>query len=155
MSKRLDKTQSSRRDFLGKAGIIGSIAAVGAVFANSLRLVKPRLLPEASSEFSIGLPEEYPAGTARPIAGRNLLVVSTKEGIGAVSMVCTHLGCVVLHDESGFKCPCHGSTFDNSGKALTGPAPGPLPWFSISQRADGKLVIDSKSIVAAGTFFTA
>ncbi len=155
MSKRLENTNTSRRDFLGKAGIIASVTAVGAVIANSFRHVKPRLFPEASSEFSIGLPEEYPAGTTQTIAGRNLLVVSTEKGIAAISMVCTHLGCVVLLDEDGFMCPCHGSKFDDSGKALTGPAPGSLPWFSISQRADGKLAIDSKSNIAAGTFFKA
>ena len=155
MSKRLEETKTSRRDFLGKAAIIASVAAVGAVIANSLRLVKSRLLPEASSRFSIGLPEEYPAGTAQHIAGRNLVIVSTKEGIGAIATVCTHLGCVVLRDGDGFTCPCHGSKFDNSGKVLTGPAPAPLPWFAISQRADRKLVIDSKSNVAAGTYYNA
>lgn len=155
MSKCLEKTKKSRRDFLGKASIIASLAAVGAVLVNSLRLVKPRLLPEASSKFSIGLPDEYPAGTSQPIDGRNLLIVSTEEGIGAISLICTHLGCVVLPDKKGFKCPCHGSKFDGSGKVLAGPAPGPLPWFSISRRADGKLEINSKSSVVPGTFFKA
>lgn len=155
MSKRLDKTKPSRRDFLGKISIVGALAAIGALIANSLRLVKPRLLPEAASKFSIGLPEKYPAGTTQIIAERNLLVVSTQEGVGAISMICTHLGCVVLPDEGGFKCPCHGSKFDDSGKVLAGPAPGPLPWLAISQRADGKLEVNIKSNIVPGTFFKA
>lgn len=155
MSKPLKKAKISRRDFLGDMSIIGSLAAVGAVTAYSLCLVKPKLLPEASSKFSIGLAESYPAGTSKVIPGRNLLVVSTEEGIGGISLICTHLGCVVLPDEIGFKCPCHGSKFDDSGKVLAGPAPSPLPWFSISQRADGKLVVNAKSSVEPGTFFKA
>lgn len=155
MSKRLEKPKKSRRDFLGKISIVCSATAILAVVAESLRLVKPRLLPEASAEFSIGFADKFPTGSTQLIPDRNVLIVSTQEGIGAISMICTHLGCVVLPDEHGFKCPCHGSKFDDSGKVLAGPAPGPLPWLGISQRADGKLVINSKSSVVPGTFFKA
>jgi len=40
--------------------------------------------------------------------------------------VCTHLGCVPLgHDGpyDGWKCPCHGSIYDTSGRIRSGPAP--------------------------------
>ena len=40
--------------------------------------------------------------------------------------VCTHLGCVPINgagDYNGWFCPCHGSQFDNSGRARAGPAP--------------------------------
>ena len=40
--------------------------------------------------------------------------------------VCTHLGCVPLgHDGQydGWKCPCHGSIYDTSGRIRQGPAP--------------------------------
>ena len=40
--------------------------------------------------------------------------------------VCTHLGCVPLgHDGQydGWKCPCHGSVYDTSGRIRQGPAP--------------------------------
>jgi len=43
-----------------------------------------------------------------------------------VSGVCTHLGCVPLgHDGpyDGWKCPCHGSIYDTSGRIRQGPAP--------------------------------
>lgn len=40
-----------------------------------------------------------------------------KYGINAV---CTHLGCVVpwVPAENKFKCPCHGSQYNNEGEAL-------------------------------------
>jgi ubiquinol-cytochrome c reductase iron-sulfur subunit len=40
--------------------------------------------------------------------------------------VCTHLGCVPLGHEGpydGWKCPCHGSIYDTSGRSRSGPAP--------------------------------
>ncbi|CAL5218887.1 g625 [Coccomyxa viridis] len=45
-----------------------------------------------------------------------------KYGINAV---CTHLGCVVPwnSNENKFKCPCHGSQYNNEGKVVRGPAP--------------------------------
>jgi ubiquinol-cytochrome c reductase iron-sulfur subunit len=40
--------------------------------------------------------------------------------------ICTHLGCVPLGHEGpydGWKCPCHGSIYDTSGRIRQGPAP--------------------------------
>ena len=40
--------------------------------------------------------------------------------------VCTHLGCVPIGHEGqydGWKCPCHGSIYDTSGRIRQGPAP--------------------------------
>lgn len=38
--------------------------------------------------------------------------------------VCTHLGCVPMHggESEGWRCPCHGSQFDLSGRVTHGPA---------------------------------
>ncbi|CAG9781857.1 unnamed protein product [Diatraea saccharalis] len=41
--------------------------------------------------------------------------------------ICTHLGCVPIPNSGdwggGFYCPCHGSHYDNLGRARKGPAP--------------------------------
>ena len=45
--------------------------------------------------------------------------------------VCTHLGCVPLGNKptdergewGGYRCPCHGSQYDTSGRVRRGPAP--------------------------------
>ena len=44
--------------------------------------------------------------------------------------VCTHLGCVPNGNEGefdGWKCHCHGSVYDTSGRIRKGPAPRNLP----------------------------
>ena len=43
--------------------------------------------------------------------------------------VCTHLGCVPMRggDYGGWRCPCHGSQFDDSGRVRHGPAGTNLP----------------------------
>tara|TARA_B100001094_G_C18194596_1_gene809742 strand:- start:4673 stop:5242 length:570 start_codon:yes stop_codon:yes gene_type:complete len=42
-----------------------------------------------------------------------------------INAICTHLGCVVPWNnaENKFKCPCHGSQYDENGKVVRGPAP--------------------------------
>jgi ubiquinol-cytochrome c reductase iron-sulfur subunit len=44
--------------------------------------------------------------------------------------ICTHLGCIPIGYEGeyrGWFCPCHGSSYDTSGRIRKGPAPLNLP----------------------------
>jgi Rieske Fe-S protein len=45
-------------------------------------------------------------------------------GVHAVSLRCTHLGCLLRFNaaETSWDCPCHGSRFDVDGEVLEGPA---------------------------------
>ena len=36
--------------------------------------------------------------------------------------ICSHLGCVPMQGDEGWRCPCHGSQFDLSGRVVQGPA---------------------------------
>lgn len=59
--------------------------------------------------------------------------------------VCTHLGCIPSRRKNGWFCPCHGSTFDNSGRVVTGPAPRnldlpPYKFVSADKIIIGKVV---------------
>jgi cytochrome b6-f complex iron-sulfur subunit len=119
------------------------------------RLPVPRVLPEPGSRFRIGRPEEFSPGSTRILVERNVRVVATARGVAALSLVCTHLGCIVAESPEGFKCPCHGSRFDSTGNVLGGPAPRPLRWLEVSRAADGSLLVDAKKEVPQGTFYRA
>jgi Rieske Fe-S protein len=76
-------------------------------------------------------------------------------GVHAVSLVCTHLGCLVKTSAGGFECPCHGSRFAADGSVSKGPAPKALPWIQVTRVAAGTYLIDESKTVATGTKVTA
>jgi cytochrome b6-f complex iron-sulfur subunit len=153
MSGRLEPAPIPRRDFLSLAGLLSAAAAVLGSLHGMARLPRPRLLPEAGSRFRIGRLEQYAAGTVRVLPERNVRIVSTAKGVAAMSLVCTHLGCIVGETPDGFRCPCHGSRFDAQGAVVGGPAPRGLRWLEVSRAADGSLLVDAKREVAPETFF--
>lgn len=58
--------------------------------------------------------------------------------------VCTHLGCIPTgHDGEfdGWFCPCHGSTYDLSGRIRSGPAPTNLEVPAYAFISDTKIKI--------------
>jgi cytochrome b6-f complex iron-sulfur subunit len=153
MPGRLEPEPIPRRDFLGLAGLWTAGVAIFGSIIGMARLPVPNVLPEASSRFRIGRPQEFPAGSAKTIAGRNVRIVSGEAGLAAISLVCTHLGCIVGETAEGFSCPCHGSRFTHEGNVVQGPAPRALRWLHLSQAADGTLVVDAEAEVKAGTFY--
>ncbi len=74
---------------------------------------------------------DVPAGEARVVrSGLGKVGVYRDEsgGLHAVSLRCTHLGCLTKWNdaERSWDCPCHGSRFGLDGNVLTGPAVKPL-----------------------------
>jgi ubiquinol-cytochrome c reductase iron-sulfur subunit len=58
--------------------------------------------------------------------------------------VCTHLGCIPTGHEGeydGWFCPCHGSTYDVSGRIRSGPAPANLEVPPYAFIGDNKIKI--------------
>ena len=70
--------------------------------------------------------EEIPVDGALVLPQFGVAVVREGEGLLALDLGCTHLGCTVTATAGGFACPCHGSRFGTSGQVLAGPAPRPL-----------------------------
>ncbi len=56
---------------------------------------------------------------------------------------CTHLGCTVHFDpvSAQFKCPCHGSRFDRSGRRVAGPATKDLERVPVVEKENGDLSV--------------
>ncbi|MGH4011893.1 MAG: FAD-dependent oxidoreductase [Pseudonocardiaceae bacterium] len=90
-------------------------------------LVVDRIIPAEVSS-----PAEVPPGEARVVRDGLGKVGAFREPdttLHAVSLRCTHLGCLLRFNgaERSWDCPCHGSRFDVDGSVLEGPAVRPLP----------------------------
>jgi len=139
-----------RRDFLGLAALWSFISTGVVMLAGALRLPMPSVFPESGSKFRIGPPDRYPPGAAVKLAERNVLVLRDERGFRALSLICTHLGCITSQEASGeFVCPCHGSRFDSQGRVTQGPAPSALRYLEVSRAPSGDLLVDSERSVDA------
>lgn len=134
----------NRRDFLNEiaVGALG-IAGLGSV-AVTYQYFSPNVLFEPPTSFRAGNPDLYPVHSVTFIQDQEVYIVRMPQGFYAVSAVCTHLGCVTQWkpDAEIIACPCHGSKFKPDGAKIEGPAPRPLPHFSISLTDDGELLVD-------------
>jgi len=92
----------------------------------------------------VGSEADWQPWTARKVAveGKPVGVVRTDKGYQAVSLVCTHLGCIVHWDGKTheFLCPCHAARFGSNGEVIAGPPPRPLPQYAINV-VQGEVVV--------------
>jgi cytochrome b6-f complex iron-sulfur subunit len=141
----------TRRDFLSEItlGALG-VAGLGGA-ALTYQYFSPNVLFEPSTTFRAGNPDLYPMNSVTFLQEQQVYIVRTSGGFYAVSAVCTHLGCVTQWKPEAniIACPCHGSKFTPEGKKLEGPAPRPLPHYSISLTADGELIVDKLQTIKA------
>ena len=151
MSSRLEDKPVTRRDFLSMAAIGTSALAMLTAVLGIARLPKPAVSPESASKFKIGVPDDFLVGSDKIIPDRNILVRRDNEGLYAISLTCTHLGCIVSQTDFGFGCPCHGSKFGTDGRVFGGPAPRALDWLEISVAPNGNLIVDKEKSVNPGT----
>ena len=112
-----------------KAGAIGSIFAPRPWIALPVGSRLARLHSPSSPPRS---PQPLPSST--PSQGDATYIVVKDDGSiekYGINAVCTHLGCVVPWNkaENKFKCPCHGSQYNNEGKVIRGPA---LPLLALA-----------------------
>jgi cytochrome b6-f complex iron-sulfur subunit len=141
----------TRRDFLSEItlGALG-VAGLGGA-ALTYQYFSPNVLFEPSTTFRAGNPDLYPMNSVTFLQEQQVYIVKTAGGFYAVSAVCTHLGCVTQWKPEAniIACPCHGSRFTPEGKKLEGPAPRPLPHYSITLTADGELIVDKLQVIKA------
>ena len=137
-----------RKGFLGwmTVGWLAFSAATGGFFTMIIRFLFPNVLFEPPQSFKIGFPDDFAIGMVdtRFKKEHAVWIIRNKEGLYALSTVCTHLGCTPnwLNAEQKFKCPCHGSGFRITGIHFEGPAPRPLERFKIYRAEDGQVIVD-------------
>jgi cytochrome b6-f complex iron-sulfur subunit len=140
-------TDFSRREMLFKGLVIAGLGAVGTAFTWIIGNVWT-----AASRFSAGswiqIPpmDRFSPGTLTPIPGHKIAIIRSPRKIGAISLECTHLGCLLNVVDQGFFCPCHGSAFGPLGQVYSGPATDPLPWYKVTERDGGLWVNIGKKL---------
>jgi glycine/D-amino acid oxidase-like deaminating enzyme/nitrite reductase/ring-hydroxylating ferredoxin subunit len=115
-----DRFDPSRIGVRGLPKLAEMNARVGAHF------VGDRAMPALRSTASA-----LPAGEGRVLRdglGKTGVFRADDGSLHAVSLRCTHLGCLLRFNraERSWDCPCHGSRFDVDGAVLEGPATRPL-----------------------------
>jgi cytochrome b6-f complex iron-sulfur subunit len=144
-----------RRNFM-KAVAKGALAVgVGEAIVECGQFLQPNVLYEPSRVFKVGEVDSFPIGSRTVIEGRGVEIVRERDGIHAISLVCTHLGCLLRpienDSECSYACPCHGSRFTATGQVLGGPAPRDLPWYTLYLDVTGNLVVDTSRVNLART----
>jgi len=132
----------SRRQFLGLGlGVLAMSVAGETVWVVLKGLEAGAKAPPQPVEVQVG---DIPEGGTKDIAyGTDAaLVMKSEDGVQVLSLVCTHLGCIVKwhpEDES-FSCPCHAASFDKTGRVTGGPPPAPLERLPFKQTGD-KIIV--------------
>jgi Rieske Fe-S protein len=133
--------QISRRDFLKL--ISNAILYLSGALATGglLRFLSYAPAPEQKTEFDLGSVDQYPLGSRTSIPEIPALLIHAESGFTALSLTCTHLGCTLEPNETGFACPCHNSRFDEAGNVIHGPAVKPLQVLHIEITDDGNIKV--------------
>lgn len=150
-----EKQDLTRRNFLSLAGwgVLG-LGAAGFFVGQAGRFFWPNVQYGPPSKFSIGKSTNYPDGANQNIADQKVSIVRHGANIGAISMVCQHLGCTVAASATGYDCPCHGSKYDSMGNVTHGPAQIALNWWDINLTPSGDLEVDKSKKNQPGHYFT-
>jgi Rieske Fe-S protein len=126
-----------RRRFLdGAIRLLGTAGLLSLAWPVVAYILPARKRGGAAERISAGKAEGWAVWEAKKVllGGKPVAVVRTDQGYRAVSLVCTHLGCIVHWEASKreFECPCHAARFDDEGKVLGGPPPRPLPQYGVA-----------------------
>lgn len=144
----------SRRTFLSSTLTVSSgLALTGVVSLDSLRANSKIEIQQTGNTLILPI-EDYEE--LKEIGGfkvikevaigeitDSIIIVRKSEAEYLVySSVCRHKKCNVKYkkDRDLFVCPCHGSTYDMSGKVIKGPSQGDIPKYNV-KLIDNKLQI--------------
>ncbi len=132
-----------RRSFLKRSLLIGGLTiSWGGVSAILLDVWLAAGRFSSAHWRSLTLQKELADEGGFPFPEQGVALLVRNQAIAAVSLECTHLGCLLNVVDEGFFCPCHGSEFGPLGEVYSGPAPRSLPWHDIRIN-NGKIWVQS------------
>lgn len=141
-----------RRKFIKR--LILAIGAVEGFFLVKNGIHKSHLSNIDPEWLNAGIADNFEKNRIYPFStGKFFLSRFDDGGFLAISVKCTHLGCIVNinPDSKGFDCPCHASRFNKYGEVLSAPATRPLDIFPIKLEK-GELFIDTSKPVKRKKF---
>ena len=142
MKDSIGRDSISRRGFLGRAfsWALASIP-IAAMAGMSWRLLSTPFKIKIERKTFLGTLSEITQGINEK-RDKKVAIVRDGDDLRAVSLTCTHLGCVMGKSGEGFACPCHGSRFHRDGRVLKGPAARPLDNFRVQVTEDERVFVD-------------
>ncbi|GDX79400.1 cytochrome b6 [Deltaproteobacteria bacterium] len=132
-----------RRSFLRALGLSGAGVLLAQSAWATLRFARAPVSYGPPSKTTLGERGRFPRGAVTYAEAARVFVVHDDAGLGAMSAVCTHLGCTVRRDGEGFLCPCHGSRYNAKGEVTGGPAPRSLRYVQVEEDRRGRVVVDT------------
>jgi len=143
------KKEIDRRSFIKKAALGLAGLEVGYLIYDSLQKNEEE---STKKMFSLGHVSAFENNTMYPFtSGKFFLSVLEDGGMLAISIKCTHLGCMVRKSKNGFECPCHASAFDKYGEVLSPPATRALDIFPIKIEK-GEIFVDTNKPIRRDKF---
>ena len=149
---------ASRREFFEKVGkLLGFVIAAECAGAVALFLWPRKTKPREGAyggTVTAGPVDNFAPGQVTAFAkGQFYLSRLDDGGFLALSRKCTHLGCTVPWDEKAkrFVCPCHASSFDETGSVLSAPAPRPLDLYAVKIE-NGVVKVDTSTPITRSGF---
>jgi len=141
----MSKENLNRRDFLKNS--VKTIA-IGGLALSSLdikKLIASAPVEIDSTQAKVINLSEYPAlestGGHAMINDSTIVIRTGSSKFIALKTVCTHKKCDVDYlGGEGFECPCHGSTYSQSGKVLSGPAKNNLKSYKTTFNSENNTV---------------
>jgi Rieske Fe-S protein len=126
----------NRREFLLLAGAMAGACQVPETSP------KPAAASGHAGVIDAGPVEQFAAdGLYSAYRDQGFFIIRSGGKLSALSSYCTHRRCKLdAEPNHSFSCPCHGSTFDPTGKVTDGPAVRDLPRFETSIQGGRVLV---------------
>jgi cytochrome b6-f complex iron-sulfur subunit len=136
------RSLASRRQFIQLGlGVLGLSVVGEAGWAILKGLQAGAEAPPPPTEVQVG---DMPVGGTKEILyGTDpAIVMRSEDDFLVLSLVCTHLGCIVKWqpEKQSFHCPCHAASFDKTGRVTGGPPPAPLEKLAFKQSGD-KIIV--------------
>jgi nitrite reductase/ring-hydroxylating ferredoxin subunit len=122
----------NRRDFLHKIFVRGTLGTALGAFGSILLdvwLAAGKFTPSHWQDVAPSNSAVASGTVAFP--NKRVAIITRDHRIAALSLECTHLGCIVTGGGQGFFCPCHGSEFGPRGEVYSGPATESLKWHNV------------------------